>query len=196
MRRAGFSLVLVLIVLTVGSAFVFTAFYLVENFHMNSSMSIRRMKLYSMAVSEMESMKAWLETELEESPFPLMKYHGVYFASWDEDPDDEMPFDVLIARVGGSAMVRDRSANGLNARTIVYDLVYKNNGLGYQNGLPSRRSSKLDSSSEGMSEREENYGQSGEELLIYLVRTTVKDDQGGSITLEQTVERKVDGGSE
>ncbi|MCF4150386.1 hypothetical protein L2W58_01015 [Dethiosulfovibrio sp. F2B] len=189
MRRSGFSLVLVLIVLTVGSAFVFASLYIVENFHRSSSRSIRRMEMYSMAVSEIEHMKAWLTLELEDKPFPLMKYHGGYFSSWDEDPDDGVSFDVLLARVDDFPMIRDGSTGNLTSKTAVYDLVYRDSGLAYIAGLPPRRSGELHVASEGESEKEENYGGNVEGLSVYLVRTTVRDDQGFHITLEQTVEK-------
>lgn len=198
MRRSGFSLIMVLIVLMMGSIFVSTALYLVENFHSSSSKSVRRMELYSMAMSELESAKAKLDLELMGRPYPLGKYSNGNVPSWDEISNDGIPFDALVARKGGaagSAMVYDRTAGNLTAKTIIYDLVYPNSSLGNQDGLPPRRSGKLHISPEGSSEAEDNYdGSENRDLLIYLVRTNVMDHEGRSITVEQTVERKIEGG--
>lgn len=189
MRRSGFSLIMVLIVLMVGSAFVFTALYMVENFHSSSSRSVRRMELYSLAMSELEGAKGWLGQETESKPYPLGEYNDKYVSAWDEKPADDVPFDSLVALENGIPMVRDRISGIFTSRTVIYDLVYKSN-LGYVKGVPQGEEGVSHKVFEGESESEVNYyGSQGPERLVYLIRTTVSDDQGRSVTLEQTVSR-------
>ncbi len=187
MRRSGFSLIMVLIVLMVGSAFVFTALYMVENFHSSSSRSVRRMELYSLAMSELEGAKGWLGQETGAKPYPVGKYNDEYVPAWDEKPTDGVPFDSLVALENGNPMFRDRTSGIFTSRTVIYDLVYKSN-LAYVKGLPQGEEGVFYGDVDGESGKEENYkGEESSNLLVYLIRTTVSDDLGRSITLEQRI---------
>ncbi|WP_159448164.1 hypothetical protein [Dethiosulfovibrio salsuginis] len=178
---------MVLIVLMVGSAFVFTALYMVENFHSSSSRSVRRMELYSLAMSELEGAKGWLGQETESKPYPVGKYNDKYVPAWDEKPADGVPFDSLVVLKNGSPVVRDRTSGIFTSRTVIYDLVYKSN-LGYVKVVPQGEEGVFYGDVGGESEKEENYkGEEISNLLVYLIRTTVSDDQGRSITLEQRI---------
>ena len=187
MKRSGFSLIMVLIILMVGSAFIFAALYMVENFHSSSSKSVRRMELYSLAMSELEAAKGWLGQEAAAKPYPVGKYNDNYVPTWDERPNDGVPFDSLVVLKNGSPVVRDVTSGVLSSRTVIYDLVYKSN-LGHVKGLPQGEQGKSHKVEEGDSEKEANYyGNNELDRLVYLIRTTVSDDQGRSITLEQKV---------
>ncbi|PIE54977.1 MAG: hypothetical protein CSA35_03700 [Dethiosulfovibrio peptidovorans] len=188
MRRPGLALPMVLVLLLVGSALVGTAFYLVDLRSSSTIRELRRMDAYSLGLSEIERMVARLNTELDAGRVPRNKEGDGFVSQWD-DTSDDVPFDVLAARISGDMAVTRTNSQKNSALTVLYDLVYRHNGLTPLPNIPPQYQDLTQPQPPGFSVVAQNQAQLGQRRLTYMVRTRVDDGEGHVVTLEQVIQR-------